>query len=177
MSILLSLISYCTVWKLYERCFGPSNFNSNTTLSRVEVNVFISTHICTHTKMQYCNVYTGIKRCSHSDTPPSTLQVNCLLTSCLFDDSGVIESLGDQKKNCCNYFTIISVHQGPILKPQLLQYHATYAMWKMNLLSSDSTPLFPAFRRTLSFPKSGGITEGATAKVRLQTQRDCYTAE
>ena len=98
MSILLSLISYCTVWKLYERCFGPSNFNSNTTLSRVEVNVFISTRICTHTKMQYCNVYTGIKRCSHSDTPPSTLQVNCLLTSCLFDDSGVIESLGDQKK-------------------------------------------------------------------------------
>ena len=70
MSILLSLISYCTVWKLFETCFGRSNFNSNTTLSRVEVNVFISTHICTHTKMQYCNVYTGIKRCSHSDTPP-----------------------------------------------------------------------------------------------------------
>ena len=43
------------------------------------------------------NLATGT-RCSHSDTPPSTLQVNCLLTSCLFDDSGVIESLGDQKK-------------------------------------------------------------------------------
>ena len=86
MSIPLSLISYCTVWKLFERCFGCSNFNLNTTLSPVEVNVFISTRICTHTKMQYCNVYTGIKRCSHSDTPPSTLQVNCRLMSCLFDD-------------------------------------------------------------------------------------------